>query len=423
MYLRFTAPQSPATKRFARIARLLCGSLCLPLSACLQLDATPNQPAVTLPYNQVLHPLTALNTLEVKAFDVYQQQQTLYLAVAAAPRTDKKQVSVYFLVSEDGGLHWSAPVNISNKLPFTMATRGNDVQIAGAGQHLLALWQVQGELPGMGPLVAVVSADAGKTWQAAPSPAANLAGDQSHADALVDSAGNLHVVWLEDVAENGYQSVQYAKSVDSGMHWSVQTTLDDSSCSCCWNTLIQTPNHQLALLYRNMQPRDMRLLQSSDLGASWQAVSDVGEFKWNFDGCPHIGGGLAASVLEDNTLLHGVVWTGAEQQAGLYYVMSANNGKTWSKPHAFGAQASHADVTATAQQVTAIWDQRAADGIKIMLSSSPDAGVTWAEVKALSKPDSLATHPRVLSTSWGKVAMWTEKAPQLPSQWAMMLLP
>lgn len=58
-----------------------------------------------------------------------------------------------------------------------------------------------------------------------------------------------------------------------------------------------------------MKPRDMALIRSSDQGASWQPVGMVGDFWWRFEGCPHIGGGLAQAGDEQ---LNAVVWTGAE---------------------------------------------------------------------------------------------------------------
>src|SRR3712207_7239577 len=49
------------------------------------------------------------------------------------------------------------------------------------------------------------------------------------------------------------------------------------------------------LLYRDKNPRDMALVASADAGATWGEPVRVGRFDWDFDGCPHVGGGLATA--------------------------------------------------------------------------------------------------------------------------------
>ncbi len=183
------------------------------------------------------------------------------------------------------------------------------------GNNVVAIWQTKGELPNMGPLVSRYSHDGGKTWHPGTNPAADNDGDQSHVDVIADAKGAFHAVWLADPEENGYQSLRYARSLDDGEHWQQSQKLDDSTCSCCSNTLAVSPAGELNVLYRDMKPRDMALMQSNDQGASWQYTSTVGEFNWQFEGCPHIGGGLA--IGDDNTL-YSSVWTGVEGKAGLY---------------------------------------------------------------------------------------------------------
>ena len=230
---------------------------------------------------------------DISTFDVVVDDGIVHLLVGGKTSAKDKQATIRYVRSEDGGIHWTNPVALSN-FPGTIAIRGNDIQLAAKGDHLLAVWQRKGELPGMGPMVSAYSEDGGKTWKQGNNPAINNAGDQSHLDLIADQDGHFHAVWLEDPEENGYQSLRYAQSVDGGKSWGKAAKLDDSTCSCCWNTFALAPNGELNILYRDMKPRDMALQQSSDNGKTWRRTSTVGEFNWQFDGCPHVGGGLAA---------------------------------------------------------------------------------------------------------------------------------
>lgn len=350
----------------------------------------------------------------VNSFDVTVHQGVVHVLLSS-PSNDKTS-HVYYLRSKDGGQHWTKASTVIQNSP-SLAIRGNDVQLAVAGQQLVALWQTQGELPSMGAMVSYYSKNGGKTWQQGSNPAADKQGDQSHLDIIVDKQGVFHVVWLSDPEENGYQSLRYSRSLTGGQDWQAAMKLDDSTCSCCWNTLALAKNGSLNVLYRDMKPRDMALLQSTDAGVSWQRISTVGEFNWQFDGCPHIGGGLA---IQDNHV-YATVWTGLDTKAGLYTVSSNDNGRTWTQPKALGNFASHSDIAVNQNRIIAIWDERTADGSGIFIAKSQDNGATWSNADRLTEPKVLATHPRIVATQQGFLALWTEKYKKL-NQWRVKVL-
>lgn len=396
-----------------------------PLSALLllTLSGCANDPLLDIvttdsaKVNKITHSTTAA-LYDITTFDAYADKGTVHiLAGGKAAKTDKL-LTLHYLSSGDGGVTWGKPAALGKNLPAAIATRGNDAQLAAHGEQILALWQSKGELPGMGPLNTAFSDDGGSTWTPGVNPALNNQGDQSHADVLADNQGNFHAVWLEDPEENGYQSLRYARLNTAAMTWSKPATLDDSTCSCCWNTLALSANNTLNILYRDMKPRDMALLQSSNNGSSWQRTSTVGEFGWQFDGCPHVGGGLA-SVPGQPTQLHSLVWTGAEGKAGLYYLRSTDSGKTWSLPQAMGKQAIHADIAAVdTGHIAAVWDELKPEGNVVYLSASEDGGNRWQTPVQLSASEVDASHPRLIGTSNGFLALWTEKSSKQPMRLA-----
>jgi hypothetical protein len=358
-----------------------------------------------------------LGLQEVISFDVAVNHGKVHVLVAGKLSEKNSRVVMRYLSSDDGGEHWTTTVDVDNQTnPIVM--RGNDVQIAAAGNDLVAIWQTKGELPGMGPMVSRYSHDGGLSWHVGANPAGENNGDQAHIDVIADSKGLFHAAWLADPEENGYQSLRYARSVDGGEHWQASLKLDDSTCSCCWNTLAVSPSGVLNVLYRDMKPRDMALMQSFDQGATWQRTSTVGEFEWQFEGCPHIGGGLASA----GDTLQASVWTGVEGKAGLYALHSADNGKVWSIPQALGGMASHSDIAVDNQRVAVIWDERGPEGSSIFVAQSKDGGLAWSTPVNLSSTGNMATHPRIILASQGFLAMWTEKHGKQSSQWMVKRL-
>ncbi|PPD33415.1 MAG: sialidase [Methylomonas sp.] len=362
----------------------------------------------------------ALNCQGLLSYDVYSQGFKLH-GLFAAKKIGSDQPCIGYLHSVDKGRSWSVPVEIPNVAAAGLeSTLGNEVQIAASADSLMAVLQQTGEIPGMGPLMVLYSEDDGKSWYTGSNPTVSTI-DQSHPELIADPQGHFHLVWLDDRDENGYQGVRYARSADVGKHWELAQTIDDSSCSCCWNRLWLDWAGNVNLLYRDMQPRDMALAQSADSGKSWQRIGSVGEFNWTFDGCPHNGGGLAGNDVN----LHALVWTGVENKSGLYYLQSADNGKHWSAPQAMGAGtlAFHSDIAALgSKRVLAVWDATGADGSRVMMSESLDSGSQWSVSKQLSSPGSSASFPRIVATDGGFLAMWLEQKPGGFKQWMTAIL-
>lgn len=352
----------------------------------------------------------------VTGFDVYSDQSHLY-AVLTVNRTAGRQLDMLYLSSDDQGLSWSVPQILDQGNNTGMeSTQGNDAQMAAYESKRVIMWQATGEIPGMGAFRTLYSEDDGKTWH----PGANPTGtdnDQSHHDLLFDHQQQLHLVWLDDRDENGYQGLRYARSPDLGQHWNSGQTIDGSSCSCCWNRLLLSRDGRLNVLYRDMEFRDMALAASLDNGNHWQRLSTVGEFNWKFEGCPHNGGGLAETA---SGRLQAVVWTGVEQRAGLYHVYSDTAGKTWSEPMpvAPGSGAFHADIAAAGDdRLLMVWDALGPEGSSVWMAVSTDEGLSWTRPQQLSAPERLASHPRVMSQKAGWTVFWTEKPANAGKRW------
>ncbi|HET6656166.1 MAG TPA: sialidase family protein, partial [Gammaproteobacteria bacterium] len=282
--------------------------------------------------------------------------------------------------------------------------------IAARGQHLVAIWPTRGAgWGGSGPMASAISDDGGQSWQAGPDPAGEgLRTREAFVDIAAGQDGAFHAVWLD--SSTGQQGLHYARSTDGGRHWADALTIDPGTCECCWNTLRPVSDGHLYVLYRNVDPRDMGLAVSSDAGVSWQRRGPVGDFRWQFNACPHTGGGLVVTGGANQPTLHALVWTGKQGEMGLHYLVSRDGGHSWQlRQHLVDATARHADMAALdANHLAAIWDAATEAGSGIFAARSSDGGKTWSTPTRLSAPRVQAAHPRIVSVKDGFRAFWTQ---------------
>jgi hypothetical protein len=196
-------------------------------------------------------------------------------------------------VSTDGGNSWSAPVTVNTNVPRPHGLhRGVDARIAVHGNNLVAAWTSTGsDKWGSGPIITVRSEDGGKTWTQGPNPADDGLTDGHNYLALgADASGRFHMAWLD--ARDGERGRRYSVSSDAGLHWASNSTPAPKTCECCWNAPTPLHNGGIAILYRARAPRDMFLITSPNAGAKWNTLVPVGDFKWEIDMWPHVGGAL-----------------------------------------------------------------------------------------------------------------------------------
>jgi Neuraminidase (sialidase) len=371
--------------------------------------------------------------LGVVSLDVYAESPSkLHLLIGERMAAGRPPQLSYFH-SDDGGETWTDSVIVGGELTPDPIKRGNDAQIVASGDRLYAVWTTGAATKmGRGPLAASHSGDGGKTWTPAKSPS-DASGVIDHAfnDLAADDSGNFHAVWLDarpsaatltspDMPTKG---LRYARSADGGVTWAKNQTLDAQCCECCWNYLLVQPGGRVNVLYRDKDPRDMALLRSNDAGHTWDAPVTVGAFDWNFTGCPHVGGALAAGGA-DKQNLSAVVWTAKGGSAfGVFALSSKDAGKTWGSPTQLGGpQASRPDIAAAGDRVIAVWDEflEGADaaGNAAFAATSTDAGKTWSSPQMVSDPKVSISHPRIVTVGNGFRVFWTEQSSGKPVRWA-----
>ncbi|MFA6547269.1 MAG: sialidase family protein [Limisphaerales bacterium] len=357
----------------------------------------------------------------VESLDVAVDGNTVHLLLGDY-LAETKLPALQHLRSTDGGATWSQPVRVDvGATAPHIPHRGMDAQLAAIGPKLVAIWNTPGTgFMGRGPMATAISTDGGATWQPGPNPADDASsGDHSFVDCAADASGTFHLVWLDSRGPG--KGLRYANSRDGGRTWSKNTTLKPETCECCWNTLAVGADGSVHALFRDKNPRDMAVISSADNGAHWSDLAKVGRFNWDFQGCPHVGGGL---IVRGSTL-HALVWTGAADHSGAYHLFSSDRGRSWSAPQRLGdSDARRGDLATTgSQSLAAVWD-RVGDGESAVFAAlSTDGGKTWSEAKQLSSKGINAAYPRVIAVSGGYRVFWTEAATGKPSVWKMSSLP
>jgi hypothetical protein len=359
------------------------------------------------------HEPAAIDSEAAICFDVTADNGKVHLLLGQPGRMDKT-VELYWKQSGDPKSQWSSLVWIPTEhAPAGNHHRGNDPQFAAHGQHLMALWTAKGGGPyGSGRIATALSLDGGLTWKAGPSPAASAGRDdvgyRFPATAADDKA--FHVVWIH--ADDKERSLRYSRLEFGSAEWSTPVTIDSTACACCWNEM-KAMDGKLFVLYRDEDPKDMAMAISPDGGGTWQQTGRAGAFDWKFEGCPHVGGGLAVASSGDKSghAMLATVWTGETNVSGAYFLMSPNTGRAWSLPKALAdtrENGRHTDAALISGSIAAVvWDEITEDEQSVWVSMTLDEGKTWTP-RRLSASNTSARYPRVVSHGGQFIVFWSE---------------
>ena len=347
----------------------------------------------------------------VQTIDFYSQGNTIHMLFTEFK--NHQPLINYQRLRPNG--KWSKPVRVDEGLSAAHGPhRGHDPAIAASGKQLVALWMMKGSgFHDSGPLVCARSEDGGKTWQGGATPADD-GSNAGHAffDIAADGEGRFHCVWLD--SRDGAQGLRYSSSTDGGKTWAKNITLKANTCECCWNSMI-VHQGKVHVMFRDKDPRDMSMVSFEAGKPVAPKPAVVGDFRWDIDGCPHIGGGLASAR---SGQLHAVVYTGNLGKVGVHHVSSVD-GLQWGLPRKISGYDAHkSDVgTLGKDKVVVAWDESAEGFSEAKYRWSANGGLTWSAPVTLSQPGIEASYPRVVSTKDDLWIFWTESQHGWPGKW------
>lgn len=346
---------------------------------------------------------------EIKSFDTVRANGSIHVLLAGK-RPALKHLTVRYSYTSDGGQTWASAVRVDEGAPPPHGLHeNNNVQLAVSGDQIVAAWPTAGTgYGGTGPLTTAISFDGDKHWHPGPNPADDGSTiGHGFADMVVDPKGRFHIVWLD--SRSGRQALYHTVSTDGGVHWQPNTNIDTATCQCCWTTIAARPDGGVAVLYRDIDPRDMMLAVTDPGDHGWHKRGPVGDFNWFIKACPHAGGALAITERGINA----VVYTGKPGKAGLYYLFSSDGGRHWSEPKQIaGPQAKHSDLATRGDgQLAVVWLAPADKGFGVMLAVSNDGGASWHR-RQLPGDIAVLSRPRIEATASGWLVIWISPTQQ-----------
>ncbi len=351
---------------------------------------------------------------ESATFDVVSADGAIHLLFGLPDEADGERLRFYYTRSADAGETWAeaAEVATDHALPGRHG-RGNDPQLAVSGENAMAVWTARGGGPfGSGPLAAAVSRDGGRSWRVSAAPAYAGGGEKVgfRFPDLAACERGFHAAWIH--AEGEERSLRYARLDFGKEEWTMPRVVDDDICACCWNTVKAGEDGAVYILYRDQDPSDMALAVSRDSGESWERRGAVGEFDWHFNGCPHVGGGLAlgAENAEGEPELVASVWTGNGEVSGAYLFRSGDGGRSWGdrRDLAVESPGRNTDVDSAGDgRYFAVWDEAGEGTARVVFAAESADGEAWSAPLRVSESGGFATHPRVVVANGEAVAFWT----------------
>lgn len=318
-----------------------------------------------------------------------------------AAHVDAGRVAVSF--SADRGRSWRAPVAVTAE-PEEL-DGGADARpkiAAGSRGEVYVTWTRPLAKPYTGEVRFARSLDGGHTFSV-PQVVHRDRQVITHRfnSLVVTPAGRVVVAWIDKrdqvaavAAQTAYRgaAVYVAISEDRGATFAREFKLADHSCECCRIALVARSDETVVAFWRHIfapNERDHALVRFGPDGLVGP-MQRSGEERWRVDACPHHGPALAE---DDEGSWHGVWFTGAPGNAGVYY------GQLGPEPRLVrrvgGEAAAHADVAATGRTVVVAWKEFDGERTRLLALVSPDGGHAWRERELASTPGN-SDHPQVL---------------------------
>ncbi|HEY0635878.1 MAG TPA: exo-alpha-sialidase, partial [Gammaproteobacteria bacterium] len=197
----------------------------------------------------------------------------------------------------------------------------------------------------------------------------------------------------------------YAVSHDGGRHFEKNVKVVDHSCECCRVAMAMDSDGVPVVLWRHVYDgnvRDHALQRLDGRSTPQRATHD----EWRIDACPHHGPAL--SIGSDGNY-HQVWFSGAEEQHGLFYARSADQGKSFSAPLRFGsdaAQAGHADILSRVNAVFIVWKEFDGNATLVRMMRSNDNGQHWEAPQSVATSRGPSDHPLLIADRTSVYLSW-----------------
>jgi hypothetical protein len=346
--------------------------------------------------------------------------------------------------SDDGGRRFGDPVPVHSSEENVRSYTASPTRVeVGPGGEVYVLYSRKAPnftLPGgiveeVNQLRLARSNDGGKSFGESVDIAAEsvegVQGSPGMINLFVAANGDLYASWLDYRETFDYLAahkkeppkgtelatqLRVARSTDGGRSFAASTLVTKPVCGCCGTKVAQGTSGPVYASTRAAWPelkgsvdavRDIIVSASADLGAKWSEPVKVHDDRFKISGCPDVAPGLS---VDSKGRLHAAWYTGTEQHPGVFYAVSADNGKSFSEPiELLGDEwVPYADVKLALDAEDHAWvafeDRRGDSDLIRLVRIDPNGQVTRAEPWPGTIPD-VATRGDSAIVAWGGLAL------------------
>ncbi len=231
--------------------------------------------------------------------------------------------------------------------------------------------------------------------------------------------GTVLVSWIDSREGWDKASTYLARIGERGAEVKTVVTLDGNTCVCCRSALATGPKSIVAALWRKVLPgdiRDMAFSLSRDGGQSFTPATVVHADHWQFNACPHRGGGVA---LDAHGQLYVIWYTEGEQGRPKVLFARSSDAQRFAPPQRLdistGSIPDYARIAVDAsERIGIVWEEATAVRRSVVLRYSTDGGKTFSPAQTLSHVLKAYASDIAASPAGGFMVVWHEEQfPQL----------
>jgi hypothetical protein len=230
-------------------------------------------------------------------------------------------------------------------------------------------------------------------------------------DMRLEALGSHGSEEAEGPADYGAMTLR-ARTVSADGTLGEEWLLDDRTCECCTTTLARTA-HGIVAAYRDRSLEEIRDIYSTRFhDGSWSEPQPVHTDRWYLPGCPVNGPQLAA----DGDRVAVSWFTAADEQPGVYVVVSDDDGASWGDPIRVdeGQPLGRVDVELLADGAVAVsWIETSGDLPRVLLRGvGSDGAVGPAVVVTEISASRSSGFPRMTRAGDDLLVAWTAAGPE-----------
>lgn len=350
----------------------------------------------------------------------YPEGGGLFVSAAFGPdgrlwRIVPEKQHVYVDYSTDLGKTFSPPILVNKESQRIKASGENRPGIAvDRSGRIYVIYAAEGAQPVA--LYFSVSTDNGVNFSA-PSPLSDKAVEANtfQGRLALSPSGTAYAFWHDERDRTDWRqpgNAIYYTSIDAHSdHNPAARKLADTLCECCRIAAAFGADEQPVLLARFIYPggiRDHGLITMHKDGKT-PLTRRVTFDQWTIEACPEHGPAIAIS---EDSRYHIAWFTQGSVRQGLFYAYSSDQGEHFSKPLPFGNPerlSSHPDIIAQGKHIILTWTEF--DGVKTQLKvmQSHDGGESWSGATLIAEATAETDFPFLLSNNQGIFVSWNSK--------------